>query len=67
MKYSFENLRPTDPKDIKRFTLSHYGLPEPDFDNSRRTDRVRYILIGLGAILIVIALWRMIQKRREKM
>jgi hypothetical protein len=59
------NLHETKPKDIKRFTLSAYGLPEPDFDNSRRTNRVRYILIGLGAIMISIALWQMIQKNRK--
>lgn len=59
------NLHETKPKDIKRFTLSAYGLPEPDFDNSRRTNRVRYILIGLGAIMIGIALWQMIQKNRK--
>jgi hypothetical protein len=51
---------------FNRFTLSHYGIPEPDF-GERRTNRVRYILIGLGAIMIAIALWRMIQKRREQM
>jgi hypothetical protein len=67
MKFSFANLCPTNIKDLKRFTLSHYGLPEPDFDNSRRTNRVRYILMGLGAILILIALWRIIQKRRGRM
>jgi hypothetical protein len=61
------NIKPDDPILPSRFTLSHYGLPEPDFDNSRRTNRVRYILMGLGAILIGIALWRMIQKRRGKM
>jgi hypothetical protein len=56
-------------KNSERFTLSAYGFPEPDFDNSRRTsaNRVRYILMGLGAIIIVIALWRMIQRRRRKM
>jgi hypothetical protein len=48
------------------FTLSHYGLPEPDFDNSRHINRVRYILMGLGTIMILIALWRIIQKRRER-
>jgi hypothetical protein len=61
------DLRETKPKNVKRFTLSAYGLPEPDFDNSRRTNRVRYILMGLGAILILIALWRIIQKRRGRM
>jgi hypothetical protein len=61
------DLRETTSKNVKRFTLSAYGIPEPDFDNSRRTNRVRYILMGLGAIIIVIALWRIIQKRRRKM
>jgi hypothetical protein len=53
--------------DSRIFTLSHYGIPEPDFDNSRRTNRVRYIFMGLGAIMIGIALWRIIQKRRGRM
>jgi hypothetical protein len=61
------DLRETNPKNVRRFILSAYGIPEPDFDNSRRTNRVRYILMGLGAILIGIALWRMIQKRRGRM
>jgi hypothetical protein len=63
------DLRETNPKDTKRFTLSVYGLPEPDFDNSRRTstNRVRNILMGLMTIIIIIALWRMIQRRRRKM
>jgi hypothetical protein len=65
-KYSFD-LNLTTNQNPKRFTLSHYGFPEPDFDNSRRINRVRYILMGLGAILIGIALWRMIQKRRGRM
>jgi hypothetical protein len=66
MKFSFENLCPTNTKDLKRFALSHYGFPEPDFDNSQRTNRVRYILMGLGIIMILFAIWRMIQKRRER-
>jgi hypothetical protein len=65
-KYSFD-LNLTTNQNPKRFTLSHYGFPEPDFDNSRRTNRVRYILMGLGAIMIGIALWRIIQKQRERM
>jgi hypothetical protein len=63
----FEKIDSSDNKlPSSIFTLSHYGFPEPDFDNSRRTNRVRYILIGLGTIMIIIALWRMIQKRRER-
>jgi hypothetical protein len=69
-KYIFEQILEFDlcgakPKDVKHFTLSAYGLPEPDFDNSRRINRVRYVLMGLGTIMILIALWRMIQKRRQ--
>jgi len=47
-----------------RFTLSHYGLPEPDF-GERRTNRIRYIIMAVGLIMIGIGAWRMIQKRRE--
>jgi hypothetical protein len=58
-------LKEIDKPKSSRFTLSHYGLPEPDFDNSRRTNRVRYVLMGIGALLIGIALWKMYKKRRE--
>ena len=47
-----------------RFTLSHYGLPEPDF-GERRTNRIRYIIMAVGLLLIGIGAWRLIQKRRE--
>jgi hypothetical protein len=48
-----------------RFTLSHYGLPEPDF-GERRTNRIRYIIMGLGLLLIGWGLWRLIQKQRKQ-
>ena len=48
-----------------RFTLSHYGLPEPDFGESR-PNRIRCILMTLGGILILLAGWQMYQKRRDK-
>jgi hypothetical protein len=48
-----------------RFTLSHYGLPEPDF-GERRTNRIRYIIIGIGILMMAIGAWRMIQKRRKR-
>jgi len=47
-----------------RFTLSHYGLPEPDF-GERRTNRIRYIIMAVGLLLIGIGAWRLIQKQRE--
>jgi hypothetical protein len=47
------------------FTLSHYGLPEPDF-GERRTNRVRYIVIGIGILMMIIGAWRMIQERRKR-
>jgi hypothetical protein len=59
------DLRETNPKNTERFTLSHYGLPEPDF-GERRTNRVRYIIIGIGILMMAISAWRMIQKRRER-
>jgi len=48
----------------KNFTLSDYGLPEPDF-GERRVNRVRYTLMIVGSLMIVIALWQMYQKRKE--
>jgi hypothetical protein len=59
------DLRETNPKDYKRFTLSHYGLPEPDF-GEQRPNRVRYTLMVIGILMIVIALWQMYQKRKEQ-
>jgi hypothetical protein len=59
------DLRETNPKDLKRFTLSYYGLPEPDF-GERRTNRVRYIIMGIGILMMVIGTWRIIQKRRTR-
>ncbi|MDR1491692.1 MAG: hypothetical protein LBT05_03065 [Planctomycetaceae bacterium] len=53
MKFSFKNLNSTDPKNMERFTLSHYGLPEPDF-GERRTNRVRYIIIGIGILMMAV-------------
>ncbi|MDR0336600.1 MAG: hypothetical protein LBI18_05870, partial [Planctomycetaceae bacterium] len=62
----FSNYEIVEKINTQEFTLSHYGFPEPDFDNSRRTNHVRYILMGLGIIMILFAIWRMIQKRRER-
>ena len=47
------------------FTLSGYGLPEPDF-NERRINRFRYFLMGTGCLMIIIALWQMHRKRKEQ-
>ena len=51
--------------DNSRFTLSHYGLPEPDFGEAR-PNRIRYIMMVFGGFLVAIAVWQMVQKRREK-
>ena len=49
---------------FEEFTLSHYGLPEPDFGD-HRPNRMRYIIMAVGLLMIGIGAWRMIQKRRE--
>jgi hypothetical protein len=66
MEYFFENISKLKTKDSSRFTLSHYGLPEPDFDGSRRVRPLRYVFIIMGLLLISIALWKMYRKRQEK-
>lgn len=48
-----------------RFTLSHYGIPEPDF-GERRVNRLRYILMTIGGLMIAFALWQIYQKRKEQ-
>jgi hypothetical protein len=53
------------PNNEKIFTLSHYGLPEPDF-GERRTNRVRYMIIGIGILMMIIGAWRMIRERRKR-
>lgn len=48
--------------DQKMFTLSYYGLPEPGFDNYTG-NRVRYILMTVGLILVI---WGIIAKIRNR-
>ncbi|GHT21901.1 hypothetical protein FACS189419_03580 [Planctomycetales bacterium] len=62
----FSDYEQTQGKDVKRFTLSAYGIPEPDFDGSQRIRPIRYILIGSGFLLIALALWLMYRKHQEK-
>jgi len=56
------DLRETHPKDPKRFTLSAFGLPEPDF-GPRRMSLFRIVMMSLGGILVLLALWLMYLKR----
>ena len=49
-----------DPKD---FTLTRWGLPEPEFGVSPE-DLVRVILISLGSVFVAAALVRFYRKRR---
>lgn len=57
-QWSFDELRPNE-----EFTLSHYGLPEPDF-GARKPNRIRFIIMGIGLVMIGVGAWRSIQKRR---
>jgi hypothetical protein len=61
----FNNYEPATEKNQKRFTLSHYGLPEPGF-GEHRTNRIRYLIIGIGILMMAIGAYRMIQKRRKR-
>ncbi|MDO4586239.1 MAG: hypothetical protein Q4C95_02975 [Planctomycetia bacterium] len=63
-KYHFDlHMRKNDCP--SRFTLSHYGLPEPDFGENR-VNRLRYVIMIAGLILIGFGVRRIYQKRREK-
>jgi hypothetical protein len=62
--HSYENIK-SCTSGASRFTLSHYGLPEPDFGESRH-NRIRYAIMSLGVLLIMIGLWRMYKKRLSR-
>ena len=57
--YSFDNIRFKKERS-SRFTLSHYGLPEPDFEGRS----VRRIFVLLGCAFIFYALFRLYRERR---
>jgi hypothetical protein len=60
------DLRETNPKSLKRFTLSHYGLVEPDFGDSQRMSILNYIFMILGTFVMYIAVKQIIQRRCKK-
>ena len=51
---------------LKRFTLSGYGLPEPDYGYPS-AGGARTVLVALGVVLILIAVSGIFRKRRAKM
>lgn len=57
----------TETKDTpsSRFTLSYYGIPEPDFDNYQ-VNHFRYVLITIALGMIVWSLVAMVRKRRQQ-
>jgi hypothetical protein len=65
VNFSFKNISPTDTKNTKRFTLSHYGLREPDFGD-QLVNRSRYVIIVLGLLLIGLGLLSAIIKRMKR-
>jgi len=48
-----------------RFTLSHYGLPEPDFGEHSPSRNRCILLVIIGVFLVTIGVWRMYKKCRE--
>lgn len=61
-RFSLNRMRKPDPS---RFTLSHYGFPEPDFKN-QRLSVFRLVLVLLGCIFITYAVLRALNIRRAK-
>ena len=58
-------LKETNPKSKKRFTLSQFGLPEPELQEPE-PDSVRYILAAIGLALIIAFAIRGYRKRRAR-
>ncbi|MDO5576545.1 MAG: hypothetical protein Q4F84_05655 [Fibrobacter sp.] len=62
--YSWQKNEETD-KNV--FTLSHYGLPEPDFEIRRgRFSALRYGLMAIGFALVLYAGYRICTGKRKK-
>jgi hypothetical protein len=57
------DLSQTKRAKASRFTLSQYGLPEPNFGEPQPTF-LRYVLVFLGGALVLYALFDVYQKRR---
>ncbi len=51
--------------DKKMFTLSHFGLPEPDFGEGR-VNRLRILTSLVGCVVILLSLYKIYQKRRRQ-
>ncbi|MDR2170784.1 MAG: hypothetical protein LBP59_11630 [Planctomycetaceae bacterium] len=60
------DLRETEESDLKRFTLSHYGVPEPDFDGKPPISRIRYILACISILIIIVSICVLYLSRRRK-
>jgi len=52
------------PIENSRFTLSYYGLPEPDF-GEKRVNRLRHIIMITGLGLISLGIWRIYRRKQE--
>lgn len=46
----------------RRFTFSHYGLPEPDF---APRPWLKYLFIAVGAVIILAVMWRKLKGRKD--
>ncbi len=57
--YSSESLVPSF------FTLTNYGFHEPEFHTSK-PNRIRYLMMGLGSLMILLALYQIYQKRKNR-
>lgn len=58
-------LKETNPKSEKRFTLSQFGLPEPELQEPA-PNSARYILAAIGLALIIAFAIRGYRKRRAR-
>jgi hypothetical protein len=52
--------------DDSRFTLSYYGLPEPDFDSASHPNRFRYILLTINGIVLLLLLVYFIYRKHQR-
>lgn len=61
----YSNYQKVVDVDRNTFYLTGYQFPEPDFGENR-ANRLRYVIMIAGLLLIGLGIWRIYQKRREK-
>ncbi len=65
VEISFDSFQKVEKFDADDFTLTRFGLPEPDLEDGRHL-RIRYVLVIIGLILAAATVARIWKRRNVK-